>query len=72
MSSDESDNEAPLQRVFSVNEKSLWDTVPGEQGWAILGFDKLYYTNTIPDKTFTILYLYQYYTNFLEWFPGMQ
>ena len=30
MSSDESDYEAPLQRVSSVNEKSLWDTVPGE------------------------------------------
>ena len=30
MSSDESDYEAPLQRVSSVNEKSVWDTVPGE------------------------------------------
>ena len=30
MSSDESDNDPPLQRVSSVNEKSLWDTVPGE------------------------------------------
>ena len=41
------------------------------QGWAILGFDKLYYTNTIPDKTFTILY-YTYTNTIPTFWSGFQ
>ena len=32
----------------------------------------LYQYYTGQNIYYTILYLYQYYTNFLEWFPGMQ
>ena len=42
-----------------------------KQGWAILGFDKLYYTNTIPDKTITILY-YTYTNTIPTFWSGFQ
>ena len=73
---------AKLNSNFNFNFNLNWvefsitfvlsDHPPPRLGYTRFWQTILYQYYTGQNIYYTILYLYQYYTNFLEWFPGMQ